>query len=39
MFYQIRSGDRPGILHDMSLATIMFYQLSGDGRPTDAVAG
>jgi len=38
MFYQIRSRDRPGILHDMSLATIMFHQLRSDGRPTDAIA-
>jgi len=38
MFYQIRSGDRPGILHDMSLATIVFHQLRSDGRPRDAVA-
>jgi len=38
MFYQIRDGDRPGILHDMSLATIMFHQLRSDNRATDAVA-
>jgi len=38
MFYQIRTSDRPGILHDMSLATIMFHQLRSDGRPTDAIA-
>jgi hypothetical protein len=38
MFYQIRSGDRPGILHDMSLATIMFHQLRSDGHPTKAGA-
>jgi hypothetical protein len=38
MFYQIRDGDRPGILHDMSLATIMLHQLRSDSRATDAVA-
>ena len=38
MFYQIREGDRPGILRDMSLATIMFHQLRSDSRATDAVA-
>jgi hypothetical protein len=38
MFYQIRDGDRPGILHYMSLATIMLDQLRSDSRTTDAVS-